>query len=124
MNLTKIIAKNTFIHTIGKFTGSFIGLVVVGLLTRYLGTEGYGYYTTIFAYLFFFATIGDLGLYLVSINELGRDGVDQKKIFSNIFTIRILSGIFLMALSCLLIWFFPYMRTGIIISGSVLTVAD
>ena len=52
MSLTKKIALNTAIHTIGKFGASFIGIFVVAILTRYLGVEGYGAYTTIFAYLF------------------------------------------------------------------------
>ena len=108
MTLAKKIGYNTLIHTIGKFIGSALGLVIIGLLTRYLGTAGYGFYTTIFAYLFFFSTIGDLGLYLVTINELGRTSVDQKTFFSNIFTIRFSSGIVLMLLAGVLIWFFPY----------------
>lgn len=108
MSLTKKILSNTAIHAIGKFGASAIGLVIIGLVTRYLGTEGYGYYTTIFAYLFLFSTIGDLGLYLVTINELGRAGVDSKQLFSNVFTMRLVSGIVLMALAAGLIWLFPY----------------
>ena len=108
MSLTKKITFNTIIHTFGKFTGSAIGVVILGLLARYLGTQGFGHFTTIFAYLFFFSIIGDLGLYLITINELGRENVDQKKLFSNIFTIRFISGLFLMILACSLIWLFPY----------------
>lgn len=108
MSLAKSIAKNTLIHTIGKFSGSAIGIVIVALLTRYLGTEGYGHFATIMAYLFFFATLGDLGLYLVTVNELGREDVNQKKLFSNIFTMRLISGLVLMLLANGLIWFFPY----------------
>ena len=108
MSLTKSIAKNTLVHTLGKFLGSIIGLLVIGLLTRYLGTWGYGYYTTIFAYLFFFSIIGDLGLYLITINELGRYGIDKQKVYSNIFTMRFLSSAILMLAACGLIWLFPY----------------
>ncbi|MDD5290429.1 MAG: flippase [Patescibacteria group bacterium] len=108
MSLTKSIAKNTLFHAAGKFIGAFIGLVIVGLITRYLGTAGYGYYTTIFAYLYFFSVIGDLGLYLISVNELGRTDVDQKKFFGNIWTMRFFSGAILLFLACLIIWFFPY----------------
>jgi O-antigen/teichoic acid export membrane protein len=107
MTLTKKIAWNTIIHTAGKFSASLVGLVTIGLITRYLGTEGYGYYTTIFAYLFFFSTIGDLGLYLVAVNELGKTN-DKRKLFSNIFTMRFVSGIILMGLASALIWLFPY----------------
>ncbi len=108
MSLKLSIAKNTLIHTLGKFSGSALGLFIIGLLTRYLGPEGYGYYTTVFSYLFFFSTIGDLGLYLVSVNELGRDNLDQKRFYSNIFTMRFFSSLFFMFLAGVLIFLFPY----------------
>lgn len=108
MSLSAGIAKNTIFHTLGKFSGSLIGLVIIGFLTRYLGAAGYGYYTTVFAYLFFFSTIGDLGLYLVTLNELGKAGANKIKIYSNIFTMRLVSGILFMAVASILIWFFPY----------------
>lgn len=124
MSLTRSIAKNTLLHAAGKFAGALIGLVIVGLITRYLGTAGYGYYTTVFAYLFFFTTLGDLGLYLISVNELGRADVDQKKFFGNIWTMRFFSGVVLLVLACLLIWFFPYVVSiklgALIISFSML----
>jgi len=109
MSLLKLIAKNTIIHTIGKFSGLAIGIVVVGLMTRYLGTEGYGHFATIIAYLFFFTIIGDLGLYLVTVNELGKQEEKNKpKLFSNIFTMRLVSSVILILIACGLIWFFPY----------------
>ncbi|MFH1456953.1 MAG: flippase [Patescibacteria group bacterium] len=124
MSLTKKITFNTIIHTAGKFFASALGVIFVGLLARYLGTEGYGYFTTIYAYLFFFATLGDLGLYLITINELGREEVDQKKIYSNIFTMRFVSGVALMIVACAIIWLFPYpllVKFGVlIVSISVL----
>src|SRR4030042_1020241 len=118
MSLTKSIAKNTLIHSLGRFTAAAIGVVIVGLMTRYLGTTGYGYFTTIFAYLFFFSILGDLGLYLVTVNELGRQGVDKQKVYSNTFTLRLISSAFLMILACGLIWFFPYpllIKLGVLI---------
>lgn len=108
MTLSASIAKNTFIHTFGKFFASGIGLIIVALLTRYLGAAGFGYYTTIFSYLFFFATAGDLGLYLITINELGRHPENKENIYSHLFSLRLVSGIFFMLLADVVIWFFPY----------------
>lgn len=108
MSLSASIAKNTFIHTFGKFFASGIGLLIVALLTRYLGAAGFGYYTTIFSYLFFFATAGDLGLYLITINELGRHPENKEHIYSHLFSLRLVSGIFFMLLADIVIWFFPY----------------
>ncbi len=108
MSLSASIAKNTFIHTFGKFFASGIGLVIVALLTRYLGAAGFGYYTTIFSYLFFFATAGDLGLYLITVNELGRHPENKEHIYSHLFSLRLISGLFFMLLADIIIWFFPY----------------
>jgi len=117
MSLSKSIAKNTIIHTLGRFSASAIGVFVVALMTRYLGTTGYGHFATIMAYLFFFTIIGDLGLYLVTVNELGH-AEDKKKYFSNIFTLRLVSTTVLMIIACALIWVFPYpliVKLGVLI---------
>jgi O-antigen/teichoic acid export membrane protein len=108
MSLTKSIAKNTIIHTLGKFGGSAIGVLIVALITRYLGAEGYGRYATIFAYLFFFSILSDLGLYVVGLNEFSKTGIDQKKIFGNVWTLRFFSSLIMMIFADLVIWFFPY----------------
>ena len=110
MSLSKKIAFNTIIHTAGKFGASFIGILVVAILTRYLGVEGYGAYTTIFAYLFFFAILSDLGLYVVTVNELGRSPYGEAKFFNNVFTLRLVSALILMLIASGLVWFLPYSR--------------
>ncbi len=123
MSLSHAIAKNTIIHALGKIISLALGLLIIGLLTRYLGTEGYGYYTTIFAYLFFFTTLGDLGLYLVTVNNLGRVDVDQKKWLSNAFALRFVSVSILMLLAVALIWLFPYpflVKIGVMITALAL----
>ncbi len=107
MSLVKSVAKNTIFHTIGKFSASAIGIVIVALMTRYLGTTGFGHYATILAYLYFFTIIGDLGLYLITLNELGHVK-NKKEYFSNVFTMRLVSGIILMLAACAIIWIFPY----------------
>lgn len=110
MSLSKKIAINTILHTGGRFLGSAMGIVIIAMITRYLGRQGFGHLTTITAYLFFFSILADLGLYLVTINELGRPQINQSKFFSNVFTLRFCSGLILMFLACVIIWFFPYPR--------------
>ncbi len=120
MNLTKKIAKNTVIHTTGKFGASLIGVLIAAILTRYLGVEGYGAYTTIFAYLFFFALLADLGLYIITVNELGRSKLGEEKFFNNVFTLRFITAIFLLILASIIIWWLPYSLTikiGVIVAA-------
>lgn len=111
MSLANKIVFNTIIHTAGKFGASFVGILVVAILTRYLGVTGYGQYTTIFAYLFFFGVLSDLGLYAVTVNELGRSEYGEQSFFNNIFTIRFFSALIMMLAADALIWFFPYTLT-------------
>lgn len=120
MNLAKKIILNTAVHTLGKFGASFIGIFIVAILTRYLGVTGYGAYTTIFTYLFFFAILSDLGLYVVTVNELGRSEFGEEKFFNNIFSLRFFSALLLMIVASALAWFFPYsflIKLGILIAA-------
>lgn len=120
MNLTKKIALNTILHTTGKFGASFIGIFVVAILTRYLGIEGYGAYTTIFAYLFFFAILSDLGLYVITVNELGRSEYGEERFFNNIFTIRLTSALILIIAASAIVWIFPYshlIKIGVMVAS-------
>ncbi len=107
-NLIKKVVLNTGLHTLGKFGASIMGVLIVAILTRYLGVEGFGAYTTIFAYLFFFAVLSDLGLYVITVNELGRSKFGEEHFFNNIFSLRFISALLLMLVACVLVWIFPY----------------
>lgn len=102
------IAKNTLIQIIGKIFSIIIGVIVLGLTTRYLGQIGYGYYTTILVFLQFFAIIMDLGLYLTLVRETSEQPDKENWIFNNFFTLRLISAILILCLAPLLIIFFPY----------------
>lgn len=120
MLLARKIALNTILHTVGKFGSSLIGIAVIALIARYLGVEGYGAYTTVLAYLFFFAILSDLGLYIVTINELSHSSHGEEKFFNNVFTLRLLSALALMGLANGLVWFFPYgylIKIGVLIAS-------
>lgn len=101
-------ARNTIIQMIGRAFSTLFGVVALALVTRYLGQERYGWYTTVTTYLQFFGILADFGLTLITAQMLSEPGVDEKKTLSNLFTFRlILSGLFFGA-SVLLIWLFPY----------------
>ena len=120
MSLIKKVAQHTIIHTIGKFGASLVGILVVAILTRYLGVEGYGAYTTIFAYLFFFAVLSDLGLYVITVNELGRSEFGEEKFFNNVFTLRLITALILMIIATGLVWWLPYslmIKLGVMVAS-------
>lgn len=101
-------ARNTIIQMIGRAFSTLFGVIALALITRYLGQERYGWYTTVTTYLQFFGIMADFGLTLITAQMLSEPNIDEKKTLSNLFTFRlILSGIFYGA-SILLIWLFPY----------------
>lgn len=89
MSLTRAVAYNTAIQTVGRFVSIIIGLVAVGLLTRGLGQEGYGQYTTVLSVLGFIAVIADLGLYLVLVREMAKKEHPDEFIVGNILGLRL-----------------------------------
>jgi len=108
MNTTKTIAHNTLLQILGKALGTVLGVVTIALLTRYLGQEGFGYYTTALAFMQFFGVLVDMGLYLVCLREISANPEKENHIVSNIFTLRLLSALIFIGGGTLLIFIFPY----------------
>lgn len=121
MTLVKKIAYNTIISAGGRIIGVALSLISIGFIARYLGKEGFGSYSLILAFLYTFNILADLGLYSLMTREISRPGADERKIASNIFTIRILALFLFLGLAIIAIWFFPYssqVKIGVIV-GSI-----
>jgi len=108
MNLVSAIAKNTIYQIIGKFFSVIIGLIVVAMMTRYLGQTGYGYYTTIVAFPQFFGVLIDFGLQMATTQMISKPGADEQKIFHNVFTLRLISSVVFLGAASLIVWIVPY----------------
>lgn len=108
MAIAKKIAYNVFVSSVAKALSTVLALVSIGFITRYLGKEGFGDYATLLAFLSFFTAIADLGLYYISTREISRPNADEEKIMGNIFSLRILSALFVVVISPIIIFFLPY----------------
>ena len=108
MTIVRKIAYNTVISTGARLLGVALSLVTIGFIARYLGKDGFGSYSLILAFLYTFDSLADLGLYSLMIREISRPEVDEKKVVSNIFTIRIVALIVLLLIASSIVWFFPY----------------
>jgi len=119
MSIFGKITINTLIATLARIIDSVLALILVALLTRHLGTEGYGFYTTIIAYVHVFISLANLGLYNILLRDIGKEGVDEEKITSNIFTLRLAGLAFILPISILIAFILPYssmLRAGIAIA--------
>jgi O-antigen/teichoic acid export membrane protein len=110
MRLSAKIFYNTIIQIGGKVIATILGLAAVAIITRYLGLIGFGEYTTIVTFLSVFGVLADLGLTLVTTQMISQPGADEEKILNNLFTLRLVSALFFLALAPLTIFFFPYSR--------------
>jgi len=108
MNLTKKIAYNAAISTVGRITGLILSFVGIGFIARYLGQEGFGSYVLILAFLSIFNVLADFGLYSLMVREISQPNADEKKIVSNIFTLRIAILLATLGLAMIIVWLFPY----------------
>jgi len=120
MELKKKIAYNTIIQIIGKGLSVFLGVISLAIMTRYLGTEGFGEYSTIITFVSFFAMSADLGLNLITTKMISDPNEkNSDKILSNLFSIRFFSALILLGLAPLFIIFFPYsdvIKIGVLIA--------
>ena len=97
------------IAAVSRFIVGAISLVVVGILTRSLGPAGYGYYNLVFAYLYIFTSIADLGLYTILVREVSKVDADKERLVaSKIFTLRLVFAVSILILADFLVLLFPY----------------
>jgi len=117
MSTANKIFTNTLWQVSIRVINILIGVFSLALVTRMLGQAGFGFYTTIFAFVQIFAILADLGLYMAMLREISsvKDRVSENKIINNIFTIRLLSSLLMLLVIPMAIQFFPYnqiVKTG------------
>ncbi len=89
-------------------------------MTRSLGQEGFGEYTTALAFLSLFVILSDLGLHSLMTRELSQKKEGLPRIASNFFTLRFLASLFFLLIGVGAALFFPYsgeIKTGIAIGA-------
>lgn len=92
----------------GRALSVILGIFALGVLTRYLGTEQFGWYTTVMTFLQFFAIIADFGLTLITTQMISEPNARENHLVNNIFTLRLVISTVLFGGACALIWLMPY----------------
>lgn len=109
-DLFAIIGFNTLIQIFGKFFTTILGFISVGLLTRYLGQEGFGNFSLIFVYWSFFGIIADFGLQLTMVRELAKKKNLSSKIYGTYFWLKLFLVLLSTILAYVCLLFFPYSK--------------
>jgi len=88
MPIARKILSNTLFQIIGKIITAGLSIVIVKIITNYLGVAGYGQYTTIYEFLAFFGIAADLGIYTIAVREMSKNQNKIPKIIGNVLSIR------------------------------------
>ncbi len=101
------ILSNTAIATGGRIINVALGVLVMGLITRYLGASQFGLYTILLSFGAIIQLLADGGLYLTLTREIGIKPDRTQQIVSQIVSLRLvlLVGAFIPGI--LLIRFIP-----------------
>jgi O-antigen/teichoic acid export membrane protein len=107
----RTVSYNFGVATLARVIVNLLGIAVVGIMTRTLGLENFGHYSTVMAYLFIFSILADMGLQAILVREISQNDEDESRITSSIFTLRLLLILASAALSGIVVWFLPYQYT-------------
>lgn len=88
MSTVQKVAVNTGIILAGRFAELLIRLVPVIFMTRYLGSEGYGEYAYILAFVGFFGIFIDMGIDTVIVRETSIDSSRMGKFVGNVLIMK------------------------------------
>lgn len=127
MNLAARIAHNSIISAVSRVISLALALVTTGLITRYLGTSGYGNYTTIIAFYFLITAVSDFGVNQILTREISRPKAKEKQIVANVLGLRMVSVALISLVGALGVFFLPYsqeIRNGIWIMFAALIVSS
>ncbi len=108
-SLSAAIARNTAIHTAGRVVSVLLALFVVGIMTRALGPDGFGGYSTVIAFLQFFGITVDFGLTLTANRMISASSREESThILSNLMTLRFVSAVVFLGIAPFVALLFPY----------------
>lgn len=99
MSNTRRVAYNTFAQAGGRLLVTGLGVVSVGLTTRYLGVDVYGQLTTAVLFVALFTSLSEAGITVTTIRELTHDEASWDEIVGNVLTLRLLAGAVLAAIT-------------------------
>lgn len=98
MNATRQIAFNTAVQVGGRAITALVAVIIIALLTRYLGVAGYGQYATIFAYVGLAGILVDFGFFLIVVREVTKHPGRRAHILGNVLGLRLVAAILIFSL--------------------------
>lgn len=94
-----------------------LSMVILKIISGYLGASGYGDYTTVYQFLAFFGIIADFGIYTITVKEMSRDQSRIPVILGNVMGLRTLLVFISMGLAIVAAFLLPSYKGTLIPMG-------
>lgn len=123
----KKIIFNTFAQFGSRAVSVLLSLLSVSLLTRYLGTDGYGNYTLVLTYLSFFSLFSDVGSNVTLVREFARQKTISLTTKATYLNWKLILLVFSTILTLIALPFFPYsnfLKVAILIGTIAIVVGN
>jgi len=108
MSRVRAVLQNTVYQGIARSLGVITGLVTFAVLTRYLGPESFGGYSTALTYVGVLAAIADLGMPVLLLRIISLHNRSDARRISNLHGLRVLSILIVFALGAGIGFLLPY----------------
>jgi O-antigen/teichoic acid export membrane protein len=108
MSLARRIAANTLWVSGAGILGKAVSFLVILLLARYLGIEGFGKFAFVTAYLTLFGILTNLGLDMIVIREASRDLKGSESLVGNGIFLKAVLACVVYAAAILVAWISGY----------------
>ncbi|MBD3245190.1 MAG: oligosaccharide flippase family protein [Candidatus Moranbacteria bacterium] len=114
------VALNTVLSSGLKVTWSFVSFIALSFITRLLGPEGFGAYSTIMAFFSMFSAVSDLGINQTVLREIAKteNKKQEARLISTAISIKLAFTCFLFLASFVFVKFLNYsqdIKNGIVI---------
>lgn len=105
------ILANTLIAAGGRLFNVALGIVIIGLITRFLGVIGYGSYVLLLAYGSILQTVADFGLYLTLTRAISQHPHQENYYLAHISSLRLVLLLIVFAAGGVIMLAFPSLRS-------------
>lgn len=117
MSIARKILENTFVQFGGKIITAVLSIFVLKMISGYLGTAGYGDYTTVYQYLAFFGIAADFGIFTITVKEMSKDSKKIPQILGNVLGMRTALALITMGLAAIVVFLIPSYSDTVIPMG-------
>ncbi len=87
--LGRLVALNASALALGRLANAALGIVAVGITSRYLGVDVYGALVTVTVFTALLMALTDLGVWTIGAREIARRPAETQRLMNSLFTIGI-----------------------------------